>query len=277
MRLTLEPFVTPKSRSHPSSSTAWIAPWTRAECCLALFGVVLVLIALLAPAVVWPVHEHSFIDTRSWWGIPNTMDVLSNAAFAVVGTWGLWRLGHWSHAHRTAVADKPVLYGSALIVGLGLWFTTVGSGIFHWEPNAAGLAVDRMGMSVIFAGLLGMAVAQHISERAGLVTMVMVLTLAPVAAAVAWFTGNATPWGVVQYGGMLLLLALVLTSSHADRAVLIKVLLMYSLAKACEMADEAVWQFTNGLLSGHTLKHLVAAIAVVPMWDMLVYGDSRDR
>lgn len=277
MRLTLEPFVTPKPRSHPASFFRFLSPWTRAECCLALFGVLLVLIALLAPAVVWPEHYHAFIDTRSWWGIPNTMDVLSNAAFAVVGTWGLWRLGHWSHAHRTAVADRPVLYGSALMVGLGLWFTTVGSGIFHWQPNAAGLAVDRMAMSVIFAGLLGMAVAQHISERAGLVTMVTVLTLAPAAAAVAWFTGNATPWGTVQYGGMLLLLALVVSRTDQTRTVLVKVLLMYGLAKACEMADEVVWQLTNGLVSGHTLKHLVAAVAVMPMWEMLVYRDANDK
>jgi hypothetical protein len=239
--------------------------------CLGLFLVMLLLIAVLAPPVVLPDHYHQFIDSRAWWGIPNAMDVLSNGAFAAVGAWCISRL---SHADRRAIAQTPVLYAAALIVGMGLWFTSVGSGIFHWQPNTAGLALDRMAMSVIFAGLLGMAVAHHISERAGLVTMVLVLTLAPVAAAVAWFTDNATPWGVVQYGGMALLLALALVGVRSSRMALVKVLLIYVVAKMLEMGDEAIWHITNGLVSGHPLKHLVAAVAVIPMWQMLVYGDA---
>ena len=36
---------------------------------------------------------HQFIDDRRMWGIPNALNVLSNAPFAVVGAMGLWFLG----------------------------------------------------------------------------------------------------------------------------------------------------------------------------------------
>ncbi|MEN9842198.1 MAG: hypothetical protein RLZZ612_27 [Pseudomonadota bacterium] len=248
--------------------------WSKAEISLGLAAAVLLILAIGLPPVVLPDHYHAFVDTRSCWGIPNAMDVLSNGAFAVVGVWGLRRLWHlWqaSHAHPSTIAQAPVLFGAALMLSLGLCFTAVGSGIFHWQPTTAGLALDRMAMSVIFAGLLGMAVAQHISERAGLVTMAVMVSLAPLAAAVAWFSGNASPWGVVQYGGMLLLLTLMFASQGPSRLVLVKVLVLYGIAKGCEMADDTLWALTHGLVSGHTLKHLVAAIAVMPMWEMLVY------
>ena len=38
-------------------------------------------------------HGHPFVDARSWCGIPNTLDVLSNLPFALFGLWGLRVLG----------------------------------------------------------------------------------------------------------------------------------------------------------------------------------------
>jgi hypothetical protein len=70
---------------------------------------------------------------------------------------------------------------------------------------------------------------------------------------------------------MLLLLTLMFASQGRSRLVFVKVLLLYGIAKGCEMADDTLWTLTHGLVSGHTLKHLVAAVAVMPMWEMLVY------
>jgi hypothetical protein len=36
----------------------------------------------------------------------------------------------------------------------------------------------------------------------------------------------------------------------------------YALAKICEHFDKAIFQATGGFWSGHTLKHLIAAIAL---------------
>jgi hypothetical protein len=41
--------------------------------------------------------------------------------------------------------------------------------------------------------------------------------------------------------------------------------LAYALAKLFEIGDHAIWHLTDQTLSGHTLKHLVASLAAVPV------------
>jgi hypothetical protein len=43
------------------------------------------------------------------------------------------------------------------------------------------------------------------------------------------------------------------------------VILAYAAAKLLELNDEASYQFTGHLVSGHTLKHVVAALAGCPV------------
>ena len=46
-------------------------------------------------------------------------------------------------------------------------------------------------------------------------------------------------------------------------------LLAYALAKACEQFDREIWAMTEGLVAGHPLKHLIAALGVVPLLRVL--------
>jgi hypothetical protein len=76
--------------------------------------------------------------------------VLSNLPFAIAGLWGLVLL------RRVApgMLDAP----SRALAGLffaGLVCTAVGSALYHWQPQDAGLLWDRLGMVLPFAGLLG--------------------------------------------------------------------------------------------------------------------------
>jgi hypothetical protein len=45
--------------------------------------------AFLLPPIPQPQWYHLFADQRSFLGIPNFNDVVSNLPFAVVGVWGL--------------------------------------------------------------------------------------------------------------------------------------------------------------------------------------------
>jgi hypothetical protein len=47
---------------------------------------------------------------------------------------------------------------------------------------------------------------------------------------------------------------------------------LYALAKLLELGDEAVFRATAGAVSGHSLKHLVAALAAWPVIAALVPG-----
>lgn len=223
---------------------------------------VLLLVALLAPGITQPADYHGFADQRGWGGIPHALNVLSNLPFAIGGVWGLWAL---QRAPRAALL--PVERSMAALFFAGLVLTSFCSGWYHWLPNNAGLALDRLGMAVAFAGLLGLAAADRISARAGHAVGWGVLVLALLSVAVSAVTGNVLPWGLVQFGGMALVLLLLLRRPvpGAMGVPIGAVILFYVLAKVCETLDLQIYTWTGGVLSGHSLKHLVAALAAWPV------------
>ena len=248
---------------HPlqTSSRRWL-PLQPAEWALLVAAAALLAFAVWGPFLTASAHQHDFADQRGLQGLPCAMDVLSNLPFAVAGVWGLVGLRRLG-ALRLCLATRAT---AALFFG-GLVLTAVGSGWYHWQPDDAGLLWDRLGMAAAFAGLLGLAVVGRISPRAGLATALGLMMAAP-AAVLAWaHTGNLTPWAVVQFGGMLVVLVLTcLPHRHGALVLQLGALIAwYAAAKVMELADHSVYEATAGWVSGHTLKHLLAAGAALPV------------
>src|SRR6185369_8274377 len=124
------------------------------EAMLLLTCLSLLALALFGPALAQPAHYHEFADQRVLWGVPFAMDVLSNLPFALAGAVGAWCL--WS---LPSGALSNVQRAMAALFFIGLLLTAAASSWYHWHPDDAGLAVDRCGMAVAFAGLLGLAAA----------------------------------------------------------------------------------------------------------------------
>jgi hypothetical protein len=192
------------------------------------------------------------------------MDVLSNLPFAIWGTVGVWVL-------LRAVRDRAVSAAAAAMAGLffvGLWVTTAVSAAYHLQPGDASLAWDRGGMVLAFAGLLGLAAIRAISTRAGMALATAVLVLGPLSVYAWSLTGNMLPWAVLQGAGMALILGFsCLRPAQAQELPVRWALLIaiYALAKLLELGDHAVYEWTGHLVSGHSLKHMVAAFAAWPV------------
>jgi hypothetical protein len=233
-----------------------------AEIALAAAAVLLTLLAALLPASHLPAGYHDFADQRGWLGLPHAMDVLSNLPFALMGVWGVMWLRRVP-SPNIGIAQRAL---AGMFFG-GLMLTALCSSAYHWEPHDTGLCFDRLGMSLAFAGLLGLAAADRIGARAGLMLAAVVTVAAPATALIDAISGNMTPWAVVQGGGLALLLALALrrTMSGALGFSIIAVITFYAVAKALEVADAPVFTLTHGLISGHSAKHLVAALAGWPV------------
>ncbi len=155
---------------------------------------------------------------------------------------------------------------AALFFG-GLVLTSLGSAWYHLQPDDASLVIDRCGMGFAFAGLLGLAAAGRVSERAGALLGLAVLVLAPVSVHLWSISGNLLAWVVVQFGGMALVLALACLRPRISGLGIRWgwVIAAYAAAKALELGDHEVYAFTGHLVSGHTLKHAVAALAAWPV------------
>jgi hypothetical protein len=222
----------------------------------------LLALALFGPEASQPAHYHVFADRRTLFGLPFAMDVMSNLAFVVVGLAGLACLIAYPRRALTNVQRAM----SILFIA-GLLFTAFASGWYHLHPDDAGLAIDRSGMAIAFAGLLGLAAAGRVSERAGAALGLAILLAAPLAIKYWMATGNVLPWAVLQFGGMALVLwaSLLRARSKALDVRWSLVILAYAAAKLFELNDEAVYHLTAHFVSGHTLKHLFAALAGCPV------------
>lgn len=245
--------------------------WRR-ECALAGVLLLLLAVALIGPPVAQPSDYHDFADQRSWGWLPHAMDVISNLPFALWGMVGLWAL---LRAVRVRAVSGAAAAMAALFFG-GLWVTTAVSAAYHLQPDDAGLLWDRAGMVLAFAGLLGLAVMHAASTRAGLALAAAVLVLGPLSVHAWSLTGNVLPWAVLQFGGMALILGCAFIRPAQARALPVRwgvLIAIYGLAKLLELGDHAVFEWTGRLVSGHSLKHVVASFAAWPVVSALL--DAR--
>ena len=239
----------------------------------------LLALACLGPHVPQAAHYHDFADQRALWGLHNALDVLSNLPFALIGALGLWRGVLQAPVAVRASGARPWL---ALVFG-GLLLTAVGSSYYHLAPHDWRVFWDRMGMVPVFAGVLGLAVQSVLHQRAAVVTALCVLVAGPVSLWLWLQTGQLLPWAVMQAGGMVLLLVLAVWQWRHPVAApriqwpLAAVVAWYALAKVLELGDGAVWTLSGHLLAGHGLKHVAAALALVPLVQMVQRLRNGDR
>ena len=249
----------------------------RNESRLAAAALVLCALALCLPAISVPASYHAFADQVAWGVLPHARDVLSNAAFVGAGLMLLWQSRRYG-ADGDAAQKQMQL--AVRVAAWGLMAAGLCSAIYHLQPDARGLALDRVGMSVAFAGVLGILVADRLAHMRVLPVMAGGLLLGVASAVGDLLHDNMTPWMLYQAGISALILVLPwLTRSRAGQGASYRssllgiawwqVLAFYAAAKLCEWGDQALWQWTGQLISGHSAKHLVAAAAVWPLWQAL--------
>ncbi|MBI2527918.1 MAG: alkaline phytoceramidase [Candidatus Rokubacteria bacterium] len=204
---------------------------------------------------------HAFADVRTLLGVPNAFDVLSNLAFAAVGIAALLFLARRSDAFVDRRERLPWL-----VLFLGVALTGVGSAWYHLAPDNARLVWDRLPMTLGFMGLLAALLAERVSVRLGL-ALLPVLLVAGLTSVVYWHVtemagrGDLRPYYLVQVYPLLAipLLLAVFPARYTGAANLVVALAFYLAAKVAESYDAAIYGF-GGLVSGHTLKHLLAAV-----------------
>lgn len=225
-------------------------------------AVVIGIIALVLQPIPQPPSYHNFADHRAWLGIPNFGDVVSNLPFAIVGLWGLIVM---FTPGKTKFADprERWLY---LVMFASLILTAFGSAYYHLAPDNARLVWDRIPIMIVFMALLAAVIAERVSVAVGLV-LFPVLEIVGVASVLCWRYselrghGDLRLYAAVQvYAILILLLALLLPPKYTRGADFAAVVSLYVLAKILEESDRQVFA-AGQIVSGHTLKHLAAAVA----------------
>jgi hypothetical protein len=221
--------------------------------------IILILLAIFLPSIEQNQNYHNFADQRVLFGVNNAFDTLSNLAFIMVGILGLVNFYN----------NQYIKISNSFSVILNLFFiaiilTGLGSSFYHLSPNDFTLVFDRLAMSLVFASILAMLAYLKISPRFGLHTLAELLILAPLTVLIWKFNGNLTPYVVLQFGGIILvILTLLLTKTRMQGPCFTSLIILYGAAKLVEFYDEKIFNLSQNLISGHTLKHLIAALAVI--------------
>ena len=231
-------------------------------------GAAILLAVALLPSVSEPQRFQSLADDRTIFGIANFMNVVSNAPFLIVGVWGLWFLAN--HARDARVFADPGERWPYLVCFLAVALTAFGSTYYHLDVDRDGLFWDRLPMGIGFMGLFAAVIGERIDARLGLLLLVP-LVMFGAGSVVYWrWTGNLLPYGLVQYGSIaaVLVLCAAYRSRYTRGADVVHVIAIYALAKVAEVLDARIYGLGE-IVSGHTLKHLIAAAATYWILRML--------
>lgn len=220
--------------------------------------------AALFPRTPQPLAYHDFADKRPWLGIANFSDVVSNAAFAIAGVWGLLWLASRTARERFVERRERWAY---FAVFLALLLTAFGSSYYHLAPDNARLVWDRLPMTMAFMGLLAAMIAERISVLSG-IYLLPVLLLIGMSSVVWWRHTEAVGAGdlrfyaaVEVYAVLVLPIFLLLPPRYTRGGDFLVVFALYILAKVFETGDRWIFSLTKQSVSGHTLKHLAAGVA----------------
>lgn len=228
----------------------------------ALVAITVIFIALTAlqKPLSQPASYHQFADQDTYWGISNTWNVLTNIPFMVVGLYGLYR---W------AVTNIPVgIKRMYSILFLGILMTGIGSAFYHLLPDNFRLLFDRLPMTIIFMSFLAITIYEWISPRLGNQLFYGLLLIGFVSLWWWYYTeqqgrGDLRFYLFVQFYPMLIIPLIYWLYRTPEKNSKIRILawvfLWYIVAKVAEVYDAQL--FTAIGFSGHSIKHLAAAVA----------------
>ncbi len=125
-------------------------------------------------------------------------------------------------------------------------------------------------MTLGFSGLVAAAIGERIDARLGLRALWPLLAIG-VMSVLYWYAteragaGNVIPYGIFQGWAVLVIVMLIAffpARRYSHGKYLAWAAVWYGLAKIFETFDLQIFRLLGGALSGHSIKHVLAALGV---------------
>ena len=153
---------------------------------------------------------------------------------------------------------------------LGAVLIGFGSGYYHLDPDNERFLWDRLAMMLTFMAWFAAIVSERVSLRARL-RLLPLFVVAGLGSAVWWGWSEAHGLGDLRFYLLMQLLPMLLIPlllwryppRYSGDSTILTVIGLYLLALLFDLSDHPVFELTGGWGSGHAIKHLIAALAVV--------------
>lgn len=230
---------------------------------LILFALALSTILLVVGPIPQDIQYHQFVDDRLILGVPNFFDVLSNLPFILVGVMGMV----WVKNSPSGYIQE--LKPAYMLFFLGVAIVGLGSGYYHLWPDNRTLVWDRLPMALGFMGLFAVVIAEYLSVKVGRALLWPLVILGFLSVFYWHWTeqqgvGDLRPYILVQFFPIVAIPVLLLCfkGRFDGQSGYWWLFFWYLMAKVLEHFDKAVFSLTGDNISGHSLKHVAAAVGV---------------
>ncbi|MBI2791267.1 MAG: alkaline phytoceramidase [Gammaproteobacteria bacterium] len=225
-------------------------------------------ILFLHPPIPQYENYNFFANQCSCMGLPHAENTITNLPFLFVGLWGLMRF-------RRYVITCNIERFCWLGYLIGVTCTFFGSSYYHLDPDNFRLVWDRIPVVFAFISLFHAILAERVSKKFAKISLLPLLALS-ISTVIYWYftetwgLGDMRAYILVQLLPMLLIPFILkwYSSRYSHGWMLLLVGAWYLLAKIFEGLDAFVYDL-NGYVSGHGIKHLLAALACVQVVWML--------
>jgi len=232
---------------------------------IAGFSLLAIVVVLFLPPVPQDLAYHDFIDQRTLYGIPNFWNVVSNVPFVIAGLLGLSLVA----GKQPVPGGLPELRTAYRVFFAGVLLTGCGSAYYHLDPTNASLVWDRLPMTLAFMAFFSMVIGEYLSPGLGRALLWPLLVIG-ILSIVYWHMtervghGDLRPYGLVQFLPMVLIpMILLMFRSRLNGTVFLWAMIAaYVVSKITEYYDAEIYTAT-GVLSGHSIKHIAAAVGTL--------------
>ncbi len=199
---------------------------------------------------------HITADKREMLGIPNFWNVVSNIPFLIVGILGLVKFNRLKLIPEMGVAYWLLFFGVAMVA--------FGSGYYHLNPNNSTLVWDRLPMTIAFMSLFSIIISEFVDIRKGALLLLPLIVIGILSVVYWQMYDDLRFYALVQFLPIVLIPIILVfyQASFVNNTGYWLVLLAYIAAKILEYFDAQVFALLGGIISGHSLKHISAAIGI---------------
>ncbi|KAG2400441.1 hypothetical protein LR48_Vigan04g235700 [Vigna angularis] len=246
--------------------------WTTSRVCGATFLCCMCFI-LFTPTIPRSPKHHQFGDMRNLLGVPNTLNVMTNFPFLVVGILGLVLAlegGVFNISSQGEVWIWALFYA-------GIAGVAFGSAYYHLKPDDHRVLWDTLPMMVAFSSLFSSLVVERFGQRIGLCCLFALIVAAFLCVVYERIYNDIRFCVIFQLTLPLAIpvIALMYRSKYTHSRYWFMSTGIYLLAKFEGVTDKKLYYVNNYIISGHSMEHLCLALIPVSLSVMLIYRELK--
>ncbi|XP_050365181.1 uncharacterized protein LOC126783708 isoform X2 [Argentina anserina] len=223
-----------------------------------------VLLMLVTPKISHSPNHHHYADMRNFLGVPNTLNVITNFPFLVVGVLGFVLCVQGGFFN---ISLQGEVWGWALFYA-GIAGLAFGSAYYHLKPDDSRVTWDTLPMMIAFSSLFSSFLVERVGERIGLSCLLALLFIAFLSSAYERKCNDIRLYMMFQLipciaiPGMTFVFPPKYTHSR------------YWLWAAA-FADMKIYHANQYTISGHSLEHLCLVSVPILLSIMLVHRNRK--